>query len=127
MGANRHTARAVASGMPELVHLFSCDFVGKLARGHKISPKLKTPEGQAAVLRGWEEQIANGTLKSKGLMIDPARPHQGPVEVFEGNGYTLIRSTDGELRSVQKSDYAMAQRLVPFQPPPTLPPAGESK
>ena len=34
--------------------------------GAKIPEKLKTPEGTAAILRGWEEQIRNGTLKCKG-------------------------------------------------------------
>jgi hypothetical protein len=41
--------------------------------GTKIEAKFKTLEGQAAVLRGWEKLVANGTLESSGIMIDLAR------------------------------------------------------
>ncbi len=80
--------------------------------GTKIDTKLKTPEGTAAVLRGWEQQIQNGTLKAKGLYLDPARPGQ-VFEVFEGGGFTLLRGTDGALISVQRSTFDMIQRLRP--------------
>jgi hypothetical protein len=74
----------------------------------------KTPAGQQAVLEGWGRQIANGTLQSKGRMIDPKRPHQGPFDVFEGAGFTLQRDLDGNLRSVHRTTSAMAQRFVCF-------------
>jgi hypothetical protein len=80
--------------------------------GTKITEKLKTPEGTAAVLRGWEEQIRNGTLKAKGQYFDPARPKQ-VFDVFEGSGFTLLRSLDGALISVQRSTFDMIQRLLP--------------
>ena len=80
--------------------------------GTKITEKLKTPEGTAAVLRGWEEQIQNGVLKAKGQYFDPARPNQ-VFEVFEGGGFTLLRSLDGALISVQRSTFDMIQRLLP--------------
>ncbi len=83
--------------------------------GQKIAAKLKTQAGQDAVLRGWEKQIANGTLKPKGLHVDPTRRHQGAFEVFEGSGYTLLRGPDGSLRSVMESSFDMVKRLVPLQ------------
>ena len=80
--------------------------------GTKITEKLKTPEGTLAVLRGWEEQIQNGILKAKGQYFDPARPSQ-VFEVFEGGGFTLLRSLNGELISVQRSTFDMIKRLLP--------------
>jgi hypothetical protein len=81
--------------------------------GEKILEKLKSPEGTAAVLRGWEEQIRNGTLQSKGKYFDPARPAQ-VFEVFEGGGFTLLRSPAGALISVQRTSFDMIQRLRPM-------------
>jgi len=80
--------------------------------GNKIPHKLKSAEGQSAVLRGWEQQIANGTLKPKGKFFDPARPNQ-VFDVFEGEGFSLL-SIDGALNSVQKTTFDMIQRLRPF-------------
>ena len=80
--------------------------------GAKIPEKLKTPEGTAAILRGWEEQIRNGTLKCKGQYFDPARPNQ-VFEVFEGAEFTLLRGLDGALMSVQRSTFDMIHRLLP--------------
>ncbi len=122
-----HNACGNSGGLAGEVRLTASENFGKQSHGgrakqllerltgRKDLPRLKSASGQNAVLRGWEEQISNGTLKPKGLHVDPARLDQGAFEVYEGSGYTLLRDLRGGLRSVMESSYAMARRLVPLQ------------